>query len=184
MAKQDSLQRVWDIIERVGVCMLTTRSTDGLRARPLEARPDRENGIIWFVTDLRSGKEHEIEHNPEVGLTFVDASAKAYLSLTARAEVSRDHAKAAAIWKSTDAVWWRGPDDPNVCVLRVAPLTAELWDGPSSKAVAAFEFVKARVTGAKPKLGENRKVTVRMPSQGPAGGQNSAPRRSRREARR
>src|SRR5579872_169976 len=111
MAKQDSLQRVWDIIERVGVCMLTTRSTDGLRARPLEARPDRENGIIWFVTDLRSGKEHEIEHNPEVGLTFVDASAKAYLSLTARAEVSRDHAKAAAIWKSTDAVWWRGPDD-------------------------------------------------------------------------
>ena len=42
------------------------------------------------------------------------------------------------------------------------PLTAELWDGPASAAVAAFEFDKARITGAKPNLGENRKVTVRM----------------------
>ena len=109
-----------------------------------------------------NGKEHEIEQNPDVGLVFVNAGAKAYLSLTARAEVLRDHAKAAAIWKSTDDVWWRGPDDPNVCVLRVTPLAAELWDGPSSKAVAAFEFVKARVTGEPPNLGENRKVTVPM----------------------
>jgi hypothetical protein len=45
-------------------------------------------------------------------------------------------------------------------VLRITPLTAELWDGPASKAVAAFEFVKARLTGGKPNLGENRKVTV------------------------
>jgi hypothetical protein len=43
-----------------------------------------------------------------------------------------------------------GPDDPNVCLLRITPLTAELWDGPASKAVAAFEFVKARPTGASP----------------------------------
>jgi hypothetical protein len=49
-----------------------------------------------------------------------------------------------------------------VCVLRVTPFTAELWDGPASKAVAAFEFVKARLTGGEPNLGENRKVTVSM----------------------
>ncbi len=74
----------------------------------------------------------------------------------------RDPDKAAAIWKSTDNVWWRGPDDPNVCVLRLTPITAELWDGPASKAVAAFEFAKARLTGVTPNLGENRKVTVNL----------------------
>jgi hypothetical protein len=37
-----------------------------------------------------------------------------------------------------------------------------LWDGPASKAVAAFEFAKARITGQEPNLGENRKVTVKM----------------------
>ena len=158
----DKTERVWDIIEKVGVCMLTTRFDGGLRARPLEARPDREAGIIWFVTDLHSGKEHEIEAEHDIGLVFIDHKEKAYLSLTARAEVRRDHAKAAEIWKTTDNAWWNGPDDPNVCVLRVRPLTAELWDGPASKAVAAYEFAKARLTGEKPYLGENRKVTVRM----------------------
>lgn len=162
MAERNHIDRVWEIIERAGVCMLTTHSAAGLRARPLEARPDREGGILWFVTDVRSGKEHEIEAEQDVGLVFIDAEAKAYLSVAARAEVLRDHAKAAAIWKSTDNMWWSGPDDPHVCVLRVTPLTAELWDGPASRAVAAFEFVKNRLTGAAPKLGENRKITVEL----------------------
>jgi general stress protein 26 len=162
MADADQLSRIWDIIERVGVCMLTTRFTGGLRARPLEARPDRAAGVIWFVTDRRSGKEHEIEGEHDIGLVFIDASANAYLSITARAEVLSDHGKAAEIWKTTDNMWWQGPDDPNVNVIRVAPLTAELWDGPSSKAVAVFEFVKSQLTGAKPNLGENRKVTIQM----------------------
>ena len=37
---QAGLDRIWDIIEKVGVCMLTTQFPGGLRARPLEARPD------------------------------------------------------------------------------------------------------------------------------------------------
>jgi general stress protein 26 len=156
------LDRVWRIIEKVGICMLTTGFAGGLRARPLEARPDREGGLIWFVTDLRSGKEHEIEAQHDVCLIFIDPDEKVYLSLTARAEVCIDRAKAKEIWKSTDGVWWTGPEDPNVCLLRVQPVTAELWDGPASSAVAAFEFAKARITGEKPNLGENRKITVPM----------------------
>lgn len=162
MAKQTDLDRIWDIIERVQVCMFTTRCADGLRARPLEARPDRDEAVIWFVTDLRSDKEREIEFEHDVGLVFVDGNTNGYLSITARAEAGGDAAKAAEIWKSTDNTWWRGPDDPNVCVLRVRPLIAELWDGPSNKAVAVLEFVKAQLTGKKPNLGENCKVTVSM----------------------
>ena len=163
MSRQDdSIERVWEIIEKVGVCMLVTRFGGGLRARPLEARPDREAGLIFFVTDIGSPKEDEIEAEHDVCLVFIDTGDKAYLSITARAEVERDHAKAAQIWRTTDNAWWNGPDDPNVCVLRVRPVTAELWDGPASKAVAAYEFAKARLTGEKPNLGENRKVTVEM----------------------
>jgi general stress protein 26 len=131
-----------------------------LRARPLESRPDRDAGIIWFVTDLHSAKEYEIETENDVGLAFIDAKVNAYLSIAARAEVRRDHVKAAEIWKPTDNMWWEGPDDPNVCVLQVTPLTAELWDGPAGKAVAAFEFLKSRLTGGEPNLGEHRKITV------------------------
>jgi general stress protein 26 len=159
---RESTDQIWDIVEDIGVCMLTTRSARGLRARPLEARPDRAAGLIWFVTDVRGRKDDEIETHANVGLTFIDHAAKAYLSISARAFICNDHAKAAMIWKSTDDVWWTGPDDPNVRVLRVEPLVAELWDGPASSAVVAYEFLHARLTGKKPDLGENRKRVVRM----------------------
>jgi general stress protein 26 len=161
MGTRDSA-RVWDIIDNVGVCMLTTRFPGGLRARPVEARPDRDEHLIWFVTDVRGLKDDEIEQSPDVCLIFIDPKDHAYLSITATAQVLEDHAKAREIWKKTDDVWWQGPDDANVRVLRVEPSRAELWDGPASSLVAAFEFAKAKLTGQKPHLGENRKVTVQL----------------------
>ena len=157
MTKQNHISRVWDIIEKAGVGMLTTRFAGGLRARPLEARADRDVGLIWFVTDVRGAKDDEIHAAHEIGLVFIDADSRAYLSITGRASVTRDSSKAKEIWKKTDDVWLPGgPDDPNVRVLCVEPITAELWEGPSSAAGAAFEFAKAASTG------EKRKVTVPM----------------------
>jgi general stress protein 26 len=163
MTKRNHISSVWDIIEKAPIGMLTTRFADGLRARPLEARADRDAGIIWFVTDVRGSKDDEIDAAHDIGLVFYDADGRAYLSITGRASVIRDTAQAKEIWKKTDDVWLPGgPDNPNVRVLRVEPITAELWDGPSSAAGAAFEFAKARSTGEKPDLGENRKATVPM----------------------
>lgn len=146
MTKQNHISRVWDVIEKARVGMLTTKFGGGLRARPLEARADRDAGIIWFVTDVRGAKDDEIGADHEIGLVFfIDESDRAYLSITGRAVVTRDTAKTKAIWKTTDDIWFPGgPDDPNVRLLRIEPVTAELWDGPSSAAVAVFEFAKER----------------------------------------
>jgi general stress protein 26 len=64
MRTKDNIDRVWDIIEKISVCMLTTQFVGGLRARPLEARPDRYARHIYFVTDIHSAKEDEIEPRP------------------------------------------------------------------------------------------------------------------------
>lgn len=163
MNKENNIDRVWDIIEKVGVCMLTTQFADGLRARPLEARPDRGAGLIFFVTDIHSAKEAEIEVRPDVGLIFIDATEKAYLSITGRACVTHDAEKTEVVWRKADELWWPGgPSDPNVCLLRIEPFIGELWDGPASAMATIFEFAKARFTGERPNLGENRKVTVKM----------------------
>ena len=82
MSEQGSGARVWDIIENVGVCMLTTQAAGRLRARPIEARPDRKARLIFAVTDVHSAKQDQIEATPNVGLVFIDAKAKAYLSVT------------------------------------------------------------------------------------------------------
>ena len=162
MTEQNHISHVWDLIEQARVGMLTTQFSGGLRARPLEARVDRDAGIIWFVTDMRGAKDDEIGAAHDIGLVFIDEEGGAYLSITGRASVTRDSAKAKDIWRKTDDIWLPGgPDDPNVRVVRVEPITAELWDGPSSAAGAPVEF-KVRLAGEKPTLGERRKVTVPM----------------------
>ena len=62
MAERLHPDRVWDIIELVGVCMFTTRFAGGLRARPLESRPDRQAGLIWCMADLHSAKAVSYTH--------------------------------------------------------------------------------------------------------------------------
>jgi general stress protein 26 len=159
---QTRLDRIWDIVDKAGVCMMTTRFYGGMRARPMEARPDREEGVIWFLTDQRGLKDDEIDAIPEVCLIFVYPKEKVYLSITGEAFVAHDPDRARALWNEHQKVWWSGPDDPNIRVVRVEPEQAEMWDGPASSAMAALEFAKARLTGERPQLGENRKVAVDM----------------------
>ena len=142
--------------------MMTTRFDGGMRARPMEARPDKEEGVIWFLTDHRGLKDDEIDATPQVCLTFVYETEKVYLSLTGEAFVAHDPDRAEALWNEKQKVWWSGPDDPNLRVIRVELEEAEMWDGPASSALAAFEFAKARLTGTKPNLGENWKVSVEL----------------------
>jgi general stress protein 26 len=123
--------------------MLRTQFVDGLRARPLEARPDRYAGLIYFVTDIHAPTKMRSRPRPDVGLVFIDPNDKAYLSITGRACVMRNADQIKATWRKTDEVWWPGaPNDPDVCLLRIEPSTAELWDGPASAVVTAFEFAK------------------------------------------
>ncbi len=141
LSEQNPISRIWDIVEKARVGMLTTQFGGGLRARPLHARPDRNAGIIWFVTDVRGTKDDEIGAAHDVGLVFIDEGDRVYLSVTGSASVIRDATKTKEVWKKTDDMWLPGgPDDPNVRLLRMQPVSAELWEGSSSAAVVAFEF--------------------------------------------
>jgi general stress protein 26 len=143
--------------------MMATRFESGLRARPLEARPDRDENVIWFLTDRRGLKDDEIEVHSDVCLVFFYPKEKVYLSISGRAFVRKDASQAKRLWNEEQQVWWPGgPNDPNLLVIRLEPALAEMWDGPASSAVATYEFAKARMTGKKPNLGEKRKVAVRM----------------------
>jgi len=67
MDKDDErhIDRDWEVIKNASICMMVTRFAGGLRARPLEARPDRAAEVIWFLTDVRGLKDAEIEADPK-----------------------------------------------------------------------------------------------------------------------
>ncbi len=162
MATDDDIDRVWDIMDDIGICMVTTHAGGRMRSRPMHAIPDRDEGCIFFVTDTRGAKDDEIAAAPDVCLGFADIDDNTYLSVTGAAEMIRDPAKAEELWSNEAQAWWpRGPRDPAVRVLRVVPDQAEYWDTRGNSVTIALKLIAARMSGKQPDLGDNKKVNVR-----------------------
>lgn len=153
--------RVWDLVDDIGVCMLTSKDGGALRARPMHAMADREEGEIAFFTDARAHKDDEIAADPEVCLAFAKPNSNSYVSLSGEAVVTADRAEIERHWSEMAKTWFPdGPGDPNLRLLTVRPQSAEYWDGKSNPVAVAFEIAKARYKHERPDLGDNGKVSL------------------------
>jgi general stress protein 26 len=153
--------RVWSLIERIGLCMLVTHDggANRLRARPMSAHPERHDDAIYFLTDRRDYKDDEVEINDNVCLTFAEPESYVFVSVSGTANVLDDRRKVHALWSSAARAFWESKDDPNIRVLKVRPAMAEFWDSPG-RIFTAVEMAAAAITGSKPDLGTHRKVVL------------------------
>jgi general stress protein 26 len=156
------VERVWEIIDDIPICMVTTHVGGAMRARPMHAVGDGDAGCIYFITDTRGAKDEEIAAAADVCLAFADVGDNTYLSITGQAEMVRDIALARELWSAEAQAWWPdGPTDAAVRVLRVVPEQAEYWDTRGNAVTVALKVAAARLSDEPPDLGENRKVDMR-----------------------
>jgi general stress protein 26 len=151
--------RAWELMKKIGFAMLVTRDGDRLRARPMSAFVERKDNTIYFLTDARRHKDEEIARDPSVNLSFADAGSQKYVSITGSAVVSNDRAKIKELFSTPAKAWWDTAEDPNIRVLKITPEEAEFWDSPGS-VISYVKMAAAAVTGTRPDLGDNRKVTM------------------------
>src|SRR6218665_1631864 len=98
--------RVWQLMDKISICMLTTWDGKDLHSRPMDARARPAENQIYFLTDARHHKDEEIAQYPKLALAFADTSAQKYVSVSGRAEVSNDRAKIKELWEPTAKAWW------------------------------------------------------------------------------
>ncbi|ABQ32531.1 MAG: pyridoxamine 5'-phosphate oxidase family protein [Bradyrhizobium sp.] len=151
--------RAWDLMKKIGFAMLVTRDGNKLRARPMSAYLARDENMIYFLTDARHHKDEEIARNPQVNLSFADAGSQTYVSLTGTAAVSNDRNKIRDLFTTTAKAWWDSAEDPNIRLLKITPDDAEFWDSPGT-VVSYVKMAAAAVTGTRPDIGDNRKVSM------------------------
>lgn len=159
MTDHDELNKVWDLAEKIGFCMLTTQSGSDLRARPMSAYAERVDNAFYFLTDIDSHKDDEIVHNPAVCLAFADSKGQKYVSISGIAEVQNDREKIRDLWATPAKAWWDSSEDPSIRVLKVTPTFAEYWDSPGT-IVSYFKMAAAAVSSSSPDMGENAKVQM------------------------
>lgn len=160
MKNEKNIAIMKEMVEKVGICMLTTiGSKDEFRSRPMGTAKVEDDGSIWFFTNEYSPKSKEISKDNEVNLAYSNPSSNTYISINGKAELVEDQARKEAYFSPPIKAWFpEGASDPALILIKVTPHTAEYWDSSASKMVVAFQFLKAIITGETPDMGENEKI--------------------------
>ena len=151
------IDRVWTLINDIPVAMVVTREGEHMRARPMAMRPVREEGAIYFLTDVDAPKAHEIRRDETICLALADNKRQKYVSISGHAEIIDDRDRVKEIWSIYDKAFWPDKNDPRIRILRVTPESAEFWKG-AGAIVTAVKLVEAIASGERMNLGENEKV--------------------------
>lgn len=120
-------------IEANKTAIFTMVTSDGtLHSRPLITREvDLAGHALWFYTASNFAKAEEMLDGREVGLAYVAPDKAGYYSVSGRAEVVHDKAKAAELWTPSAATRFpTSPDDPRLVLVRVTVEAVEYWDSP------------------------------------------------------
>jgi general stress protein 26 len=157
ISPEEAVDNIWRLAKSIDFCMFVTWDGERQRARPLSARPNRDEGRIYFLTDVSGEKDDQVERFPRVTLAFADVHGHDYVAITGTATVSNDRAKIAELWTAPDRAWWDDADDPAIRLISFDPEDAELWLGPN-RVTAAAKLIASAVTGAKSDFGDNVKV--------------------------
>jgi general stress protein 26 len=152
---------IWAAIEKLHVTMLATQEEGRIVSRPMASLARPQEGKIYFITHLATGKVGEIGGSAPVNLAYADPSANTYVSISGTARTSQDREKLRELWGFYAEAWLpQGPDDADTALIEVEPEEAKLWDGTSSSLIQTVKMLKAVVTQSPPSGGRVEQVRM------------------------
>lgn len=161
ITREESINKLKDMVEGIDFAMLTTFDGKMLRSRPMSTQELDEQGNIWFFTNDNVRKTEEIQADNHVNVAYSDPDSNKYISVSGRAELVKDHQKIKELWSPIHKAWFpKGLEDPNLALLKISVEEAEYWDSPSSTIVQIFSLVKAIATGQEANYGEHGTIKV------------------------
>ena len=169
VSTEKKLDDLYELIEDMEVCMMTTRRFDGrLVSRPMALQQRKEGTAdLWFMTSTETEKLDELEPQPDVNLGFYNSKTREWVSVSGRARVSQHKGKIRELYKPDWKAWLGdrggemdgGPNDPRIALIFVEAHSVEYLKKDRPALVQLFSFAKAMVTGDPPKMGDQRSVT-------------------------
>jgi general stress protein 26 len=146
---KEAIDKLKKLAEDARICMFVTYiGKEPSPSRPMALQQVDENGALFFFSAASSEKNFQLQNDSGVQLYFANGSASEYLSIYGRATISQDRAKIHELWNSWAKTWFQnGPDDPDLTLIKVQPISCEYWDTKHNKAVQLLKIAASMVTG-------------------------------------
>lgn len=142
---------IHEMLEKISDVMFLSFASVGqapvLDGRPLHVTAREDDNTLWFMVPRDSKKVAEVQRHS--GAVVTAQTGSRWLAMSGIADVVNDRAKIESLWSKAHEVWFpNGPQDPNVCLLRFRPESAEYWDNSGMLGVKyLLAAAKAFVTG-------------------------------------
>ena len=152
--------KVAGIIRRIRSALLTTVDDQGnFHTRPMQTLRVENDLTLWFFTDFRSAKAHELGRDVRVALGYAQPTAGTFVSLSGTGTLLRHPQKAAELWTLEQRAYFpEGPGDERLALLKVRVESAEYWIAPG-RTTHLLAALKAAVTRIPARVvGENARV--------------------------
>lgn len=166
------------LIEDIEIAMMTTRRADGhLVSRPMALQKKAPGADLWFVTARDAGVLEELRADPHLNLAFYKDRTREYVSVTGTGAISEDRALIRELHAPDWKVWFEdvggdfdgSPDDPRLVLIGVRIESARFLSVDKPQAIVFLEFLRGRLTGKAPDMGEVEQVTGKELRQRPGG---------------
>jgi general stress protein 26 len=128
--RTEDLAEIAQLIADIDICMLVTRSDDGLRGRPMSNNRNVEyDGDSWFFAYRDGQHVADIEGDPDVALAYMHTERGIWISIEGEAQVTDDVDRKRSLWQDELKMWFpEGPEDERVVLIKVAADRARLWN--------------------------------------------------------
>ncbi len=142
------------------VAMVMTMVDGRHTSRPVtcvEVTPTRLSFLVShqspWVQDIATGRA-------TVHITFSDTKHNTYVSLNGSAFVTADDAERERLWSPAAQVWFDGPQDVELAIVRFEVTDGEYWTGPDGSFRQAIALVRGILTGDESAMGEQGTITT------------------------
>jgi len=164
---EESLKRLYEMIDDLEIGMMTTRRTDGYLVSRAMATQERAPGAdLWFVTSSETTKLDELEEDGHVNLAYYKDRTREWISVSGTAELSRDRETIGQLFGDSWKPWFPKdgdprhgtPDDPRIVLIGVHVHSAVYFEAKKPQPVVLYEMAKGWFTGNTPDVGTMHRV--------------------------
>jgi len=164
---RDELSKLYEMIDKLEVAMLTTRRQDGhLVSRAMANQKHAPGADLWFVASEGTPKLAEISADPHVNVGYYKDRTREWISVSGLATISRDRETIKKLFAEDWRAWFPKegdprhgtPDDPRMVLIGIDVHSAVFLEVTKPQPVLLYEVVKGWATGTMPDLGEMHQV--------------------------
>ena len=163
-----SVEQLRHLVQDIEIAMMTTRRADGhLVSRPMALQKPAPGADFWFVTARDAGLVTELRSDPHLNLAFYKDRTREYVSITGTARLTDDRALIRRLHAPDWKMWFEdqggdfdgSADDPRLLLVGVTVESARFLHVEKPQAMVLVEYLKGRLTGKAPDLGEVQEVS-------------------------